>query len=229
MVEETRYLFASFDLCNSTNIKRQSSFWPSIIFKFYNSIENARIEAPEHYPSNSVAFSVWKAIGDEVLLYTRLRDDSDIEKSLNTILVMKFIVDGAMDMYMSCLQDIQYGTMPSCRGKHAKVTLWTAKTTTRMPTSTFDLQELPKGNIILKIFGTTDFIGPDIDYGFRISKFATQTNIAMSPDIADVATFIKARQHMELFDRYEVKKIVDAELKGISDGARIPVMGLCEK
>ena len=206
-MEEAKYLFVSLDLCDSTSLKRRLPFWPSIIFKFYNSVEIARTEATKHWPTYSVEFLVWKAIGDEILLYTRVIDDLDIRKSLNTVLVMKSLVDRSMDSYLSAIEQIEGEPPITVPRQHVKVSVWTAMTTTRSPSSTYDLQELSHGNLKVKVFGSDDFIGPDIDYGFRISNFATRTDIAISSEGANVALAIMSEGGPELFNYYEVKKI----------------------
>lgn len=60
------YIFFSFDLVGSTNLKtKEPDCWPSIIFKFYELIYN---ELKEKIPQ----VVVWKYLGDEVLLYVSL-------------------------------------------------------------------------------------------------------------------------------------------------------------
>ncbi|MBV9858957.1 MAG: hypothetical protein JO038_02470, partial [Alphaproteobacteria bacterium] len=64
----------------------------------------------------------------------------------------------------------------------------------------------------------TDFIGPDIDLGFRISKFACPSAVTVSLDLAEV---VLRAENRELLDIFEVGR---AELKGVLYGRPYPAL-----
>jgi hypothetical protein len=70
------YLFFSFDLVNSTQFKSaQPKIWPLAITRFYELIVSEMI-------TRIAGATVWKFVGDEVLLMKRVSADQDIFESL---------------------------------------------------------------------------------------------------------------------------------------------------
>lgn len=79
----------------------------------------------------------------------------------------------------------------------------------------------PVDNLILqtKDSDSIDFIGPDIDLGFRIASLAQKDRIAISPDLAaEIIPLVAVGQRMQWF-YYGRKK-----LKGIPESDGVPVV-----
>lgn len=98
--------------------------------------------------------SFWKYNGDEILFYVPLKDWNDAAN------------------FVRCFQNQIQEQNSSGKGICVKGTMWIAG--------------FPVDNVILQTKGSDsiDFIGPDIDLGFRIASLAKKDRIAMSPDLA---------------------------------------------
>jgi hypothetical protein len=131
----------------------------------------------------------WKYNGDEILFYVPLKE---WEEAKNYTLHFQKLVQE---------QNKQKTKI------HVKGTAWIAG--------------FPVDNLILQTKGSDsiDFIGPDIDLGFRIATLAQKDRIAISPDLAaEIIPLIAIGQKMKWF-YYGRKK-----LKGIPELDGVPVV-----
>lgn len=201
------FIFVSFDLVNSTSYKQQDrNDWPSVFSEFFGIIESELKKRIDN-------INVWKYVGDEILFYKEI-------KSMEEILEAPSKVFSAMDVSRGKLYDIKNFS----RNKlYIKSTLWIS------PIRNI-LDEDNKKTIVDVIpcldESIIDFIGPDIDEGFRISKYSSQNKLVLDAKITYFMLENKSKIN-ELCD-YNVEdriKIVGyRHLKGIWNNRLYPII-----
>lgn len=196
-LESGVFLFMSFDLADSTAFKTEHpTLWASVFTNFYGKIlERLGVEnysTPEDEETNCVR-KLWKLIGDEVLLYVRIEKISDLYTqvtSVNTVLN-----DLMQDIAEKVERETQtQGCETECT-KHCKNIREVIMSTLGIKTSMwiakcFESNKANATNIVYKPLTTTtntgriDFLGKDIDEGFRMAKYAVKNKIIVSPLLA---------------------------------------------
>lgn len=221
------YLFFSFDLVNSTSFKSNHvSDWQKAFTRFYSLIE---AELKKIYPD----ITLWKYIGDEVLLFLKITD-------------IKQIFDCAPSTYsiIQSVTDILYREIPNARKLlFIKSTLWIAHTNFLAPKDIETLsgkKSFPKNIVFytgsapewLAKQQNIDFLGPDIDLGFRLSKYTQKSKLLISAELAYILNRKKGDLDHYLRRRHVFKenfKIISLEkLKGIWQDRRYPIMWYSE-
>ena len=236
-LESGIFLFFSFDLVNSTVFKTEHpSLWSSVFTCFYNEIlANFGIEeykTPED--DSGCVRKLWKLIGDEVLIYVHVEEAgqlytqiSSVGKTLNGLMEKittkveekNSFNQNEQKCKMHC-QDIQKVILSTLS---IKTTAWLAECKNE-----FDCQAT---NIIYCPKTTTssseriDFLGREIDEGFRIAKFAVKDKIILSPLLAWLIW--KAAE-----ENVDDKKIIQANfkitafanMKGVWRGRKVPIV-----
>lgn len=217
------YLFFSFDLVNSTVFKSQyTEKWQTVFTRFYELIY---MKLNTHYRN----ISIWKYIGDEVLLYLKI---SNIEEVYTApINALKIIEEVTKTLYEN---------EEDTRDKlFIKATLWIAKINLLEQANTKKNQENSYKNIAFSSgdlphwmdLQRIDFLGPDIDLGFRLSQYTQKKQLLISAEIA----FILNRKNGEVSkygrdEEYRYKpneccKIIALKnLKGIWDDRAYPII-----
>jgi hypothetical protein len=210
------YLFFSFDLVNSTQFKiANPSTWPLVIMRFYElaiSQLNTRFATPQ----------VWKFVGDEVLFFSRISSKHDLFKALN-----------AAYASAKSTTDILHSQFPKTKDLLAvKSTVWIAKAESLQPGEIEDFtrdfargDEFAKNIVIDGAFTSrvagVDFLGPEIDVGFRISKYALRQRLVVSADLAWLLYRFRV-DHSEIENQL---RIVSFELmKGVWGARHYPVI-----
>lgn len=158
------YLFMSYDLVNSTIFKQQhSEKWPSETSQFYRSAE-------EWLLARVTNTSVWKYAGDEVLFYTAAQSVDDVTKWVRC----GYEVLTALD------QQIKERSKGQLR---VKGTCWAALASAEQPGG------LSAPNLVFTHSSEAgaparDFLGPEIDAGFRLGSSTCQATLALSAELA---------------------------------------------
>ena len=216
--EKNIYIFFSFDLVGSTRFKvEEPAIWPYIIFKFYELIYN---ELKNKIPQ----ILVWKYLGDEVLLYVSIKDfecDSLIYE----------IPDIAYNVQSKVAKDIQTIIHKKQLKLDIKSTIWIAGVQT-VKSQVFNANDISiedekYRNLMMPLTVgdklQVDFLGPDMDTGFRISKFAYHHKVVLSADLAYLLYRMKKPRKRKGID--EQLKIVSFEtLKGVWDNKYYPII-----
>lgn len=195
-------LFMSVDLNKSTDFKKnyfkkdlpKNAEWALYFQSFYNDFtENffAQFDKTKRVAKPSI----WKCLGDEVIYYVKITDSEDVEIYVDCL--MK-----AIRFYNASLSDKQKKKLP-CQG-----TVWGAgfpirNRTIKTPTT--------RGKKVI-YDEVNDFIGFDMDLGFRISKHSKPERLVVSLPIA----YILSLNH---YDRLRYYDAVD--IKGI--GQQYPI------
>lgn len=231
------FLFFSFDLSDSTIFKTEHpDLWASVFSCFYNQIlkrltaENFKTQDGEN--SNSVCVGkLWKFIGDEVLIYIEIGKLKQLYSqiiSINNILknlmndiaenVVKDICEEKEERLKEDIREIILSTLG------IKVAAWVAECYRN--NNNFNCSNIiysppetaANGNYV-------DFLGRDIDEGFRLAKYAVKNKIIVSPLLAWMIW--KKAQEDE-----DNKKIIDLNfkitafipMKGVWWGRKVPVI-----
>lgn len=191
--------FLSFDLVNSTELKsRQPQEWPGVIQTFYNAII--------HLVREKIDSSIeWKKAGDEVLFYFSLASLEALPKCL-------YQVSEILRTTRSNIKNlgVAQGIVD------LKSTIWCAHVGKKQGDETSRNLFFPEEN------GKYDFIGPDIDFGFRISAKSAPGVLCVDPKI--VWLLQEASSSPEVDEVLSHVKIVGMEqLKGVWHGRYVPI------
>ncbi|SPZ49729.1 Uncharacterised protein [Sarcina ventriculi] len=199
------FIFISIDLVNSTNYKQLDENWPNVFSDFFSIVQNQFKDKLE----NS---EVWKYIGDEILFYQEITH-------LNLLLQAPSKVFSLMEFCQKKL----YDEHTKCKNiLYLKSTIWTAavkksndKTNTLVHNIMPDLKE-----------SIRDYIGIDIDEGFRIAKFSSQNKLVIDSKLAYI--LYENKELVNNLCDYNVEdrlKIVGfKKLKGIWNNRLYPII-----
>lgn len=190
------YLFLSVDIIDSTELKYNSETdWINEIINFYSIFYETfteTIETTREYYSlkNHDKLITWKYSGDEILFYINISEDNEI---LSII-----------DAFAKTLEEM---ALPEKHNKlKFKGTAW--------------LGQVPFIDIEFNKNNLTDFIGTSIDCGFRLGKFATQTDLIVSMEIAHI--WSTSRYSSAINIRFLRKE----KLKGVLGNFEYPIFSI---
>lgn len=146
------------------------------------------------------AIDVWKAMGDEVIFTAQPSSAAELASILRALL-----------RTMTLYEKKYFERLPL----RLKGTAW--------------LVEFGEQNIELDIAELAgdggnhiDFIGPDIDLGFRLSKFARPSSLTLSLDLVEALLTAPNR------DQLSLHLLGNEELKGVMFGRPYPVIWACD-
>ena len=230
------FLFFSFDLVNSTSFKAEHpSLWSSVFTCFYGQVlENLGIEnykTPNDADDAVCVRKLWKLIGDEVLVYVQIKELGQLYTQITS-------AAKALDKLMANIaetvqKDAQEGI---CCAEHCqdvgkvitsslgiKAAAWLAEC--------YRGADAKASNIIYCPVTTTfsdkriDFLGKEIDEGFRISKYAVKNKIIISPLLAWLI-WKKAKEDEDeaKIVRANFKITAFAAMKGVWRNRKVPLV-----
>lgn len=154
------YCLFSIDIENSTKNKYMNLYWDNPVLNFYEKI-------PLHFQTilremeSTENLTIWKYVGDEILFYKKI---TNISQMPITIKAFK----ETLEFFSKKLTGIKL-----------KGTAWTAQLNL-IDKSFYSNKTIDNEN------DTLDFIGPSVDCGFRLSKFASTDFMAISIEILDL-------------------------------------------
>lgn len=165
-------LFLSVDMVGSTEFKarftgQSSEGWLATFKAFFTNfplMAAGQIGFEFLDDGHTPALQVWKVMGDEVVFTTEPRSPEEVTSTLLALL-------RTMRMY----EEKHFQEVPL----RLKGTAWLADV--GGPNIEIEIPELSTGQ-----GAHLDYIGPDIDLGFRISKFARPGTIVISLDVLEV-------------------------------------------
>lgn len=200
--ENAVYLFVSMDLTDSTKLKSEDSdSWIKIIQSFYAIIRTA---INENFPE----FEIWKYIGDEVVFIKPLKGFKTINTFLDTV------------------YDVQQEISETLSKRYEK--LLTVKATTWIADVIIDKNVKDDSKDIKNILFYSDkrlldFIGQDIDIGFRIAKYSYPKAVTVS---AKLAYFLINQDYKKItktnLDNFKI--VSYQELKGVWKKKLYPII-----
>ena len=232
-------IFFSFDMVGSTKLKTKDENWPFVISLFYHTVYN---ELHREIPQ----IKGWKYLGDEILLYVSILDlGLDLNsRSSSLIKIPKMVYDIQLKVAETIQKDPFSPELkvPSLSELNVKSTIWIAgiQTIELREKNLFEDYKLDKNykNIIATIDmeakGRTedktengakdryDFLGPDMDIGFRIAQFAFHHKVVLSADFAYLLHKISKDKEDKIDDNL---RIVSYEiLKGVWNEQYYPII-----
>lgn len=211
------YVFFSFDLVDATRYKEvDPQEWPLVIGRFYELITSS---AEKHLQP----IRLWKLVGDEVLLYKRIRASGELPHCVRAAYVI--LNDTVQRLHREFEET---NPLLSVKG-----TVWCARVHYVAPQDLvearreFTTQEYR--NIVVPQLGDPtdgeleqlDFLGPDIDTGFRISKHVTRKRLVVS---ADMAYLLYRERSLHEPIEHQLKIVSYECLKGVWGGRRYPIV-----
>ena len=200
-------LFLSVDMAGSTQFKARftdGSSWLDTFRTFFTNfplmlagqVGFAFLEEGE-----TPSVEVWKVMGDEVIF---VATPGSAEELVNLLLALYRTIIAYEDRYLGDLPLRLKGTAWLADFSGANIEL--------------EIPELSGGEGVRAI----DFIGPDLDLGFRVTKFARPACLALSFDVADLVLAAKNLGDAALY------LIGAEELKGVMFGRPYPIIWMVE-
>lgn len=176
-------LFLSVDIAGSTTFKQRHNkgnpeeSWVATFTGFF--VEFTQLFFTNAEKENSVAYErteLWKALGDELIF------SAPVESLAET--------DALISAFYNTMQEYRKGL----RGKQMdlKGTVWTAGFPSRNK-----LISIPRGK--LHDEAEVDYLGPDMDIGFRLGKLATPGPIVASMDLASLYFSSEDKRNMRCY------------------------------
>lgn len=230
---ENLYIFVSFDLVNSTEYKvKNKGSWIDIFKTFYNYTTDCFRGQFENSEVN-----VWKYVGDEILYYISIKNKKDLYECLNyvdeTLIKIKEKLDQIHDDNSKLLVKSVVTTKDNTKIQKSdnnkllvKSAVWLANTARNNDKSEIynnvNIEaQYEYGNLM------QDFLGSDVDVGFRISKHVTGGRIVVSAELAYLLITMPVSKGCKKID--DKLRIVDYQiLKGIWDGRAYPIIWYCD-
>jgi len=217
------FLFFSVDLVNSTLFKAENPNWVPVVRDFYEMVRKHVVER-----DFGSIIQVWKYSGDEVLFYSHVENVESIIKAPSHL-------HEAMQMALSELYDIH---KEARNFLYMKGAVWMAIASEnnilrefgRSGVVTNDSGEniLMPQNIYFELpnCGKLDFVGTEIDEGFRMCGNAVRGKVVIDPKIAYMLA--NNRDLWKELVKNEVEETVRIvgydRLKGIWKGRMYPVI-----
>jgi hypothetical protein len=204
---EGSYIFISYDLVNSTAYKSRNPNWPEV-FSFF--MENCKKGIKTHF-SDTLNVREWKRIGDEILFYIPHPLVSDV----------LHIPECTFRVLQNIIADLPRYNTDSDVQLSVKATLWAA-----FVRSEKEVTDSKLFNIVTFIGDSPrrilDFLGPDIDTGFRLAKYASPGKLVIDANLAWF--FTKYADDPGCNAKKTMKIVAFEELKGVWNGRRYPII-----
>ena len=220
------FMFFSVDLVNSTKFKsKYPNEWAGIFGRFYGCIRESVFAEYERA-------QIWKYIGDEVLFFVEIQTMSDI---LNAPSALHKAMGEAYAKLVRLNEKFVKNNL------YFKGTLWIApayqyyrenfdqvldpyEVAKELPANIYVEMQLNGDIYDIESIGSVstglDFLGPNIDEGFRMAAHSLQGKIVLDPKIAFLLS-----ENKPAFSDSEYAKIVDfVSLNGIWGGRKYPII-----
>ncbi len=193
--------FLSFDIVNSTQFKTiEPEKWGNKIKSFYSQVERNM----EDIAKNT---HLWKKLGDEVLIYFTLDEIDKLYECIENIFSI------SQELITNIQQDVGKSLLS------IKTTIWVALVSEGTLNNENALNLAISSNFQ---FGY-DFIGPDIDFGFRIAGESAGGILCVDPKI--VAMLLKSSKENYILKHWTKFKIINlVQLKGIWRDRFVPIV-----
>lgn len=170
LMNDSKKLFILFsvDVIDSTAMKarmaNKSDGWLPLFKRFYTAF-------PKMLFAKSNSFMLWKYVGDEILFYVEI---NEIETVSTYVKYFKKTLEEWNNRIYENKEKINYEEAYT----YLKGCVWIAQTPKIDKELHMDYDLQAKGSKVL-----IDFVGPSVDCGFRIAKFASKAHLMISVDI----------------------------------------------
>lgn len=237
--EKYFYVFFSVDLSDSTRYKAMSSEWPKLVKEFYRIADSSLFDRfTDPYPKKEQdkkismkPFHIWKYIGDEIIFFKKVIHPNEI------LLMIKL----AQEVIKLIPEELSKRYPESAGIVYAKGTFWGADV---IENDEENVQIDKRDNILINMKSSTapyedgynedeyniqDFIGSDIDLGFRISKLARKNELLVSAELLYIISQRKTNtdeqpegETDEIENKFRILSL--EELKGIWNKRKYPII-----
>lgn len=201
---EKVFIFISIDIVNSTKYKREQVDWPKDFTEIFDIIrQNFRIRID--------ALNLWKYVGDEVLFYKQINE-------LQELLAMPSSIFEALT---ACKEEIDRNIPEARNVIYLKGATWIAAVKDYK-----DYNSELKNVMPILPETAIDFIGVNIDEGFRISKYTSQGKLVLDAKLAyllyDNKGMVDTKCNYTVSDR--IKIVSYKKMKGIWGERLYPII-----
>lgn len=224
------YLFLSFDIVNSTAYKSLNPYWTDTfsLFREYVSRDMEECFRIKHNDTDTekdfcdLKYYLWKNLGDEVIFIFPNPKISELCKLLDT----------SWKVLDKICKSLDTPTKKSSVKVSVKATLWLAEIDKKEKYRKEDnyMQEpafFEKNiNIALKDceHRTIDFLGPDIDAGFRLSQFSSHNKISVDARLAWILLKLCSENQYHNYLENNAKIVSFKVLKGVWNEKPYPII-----
>ena len=177
------YLFFSFDIVNSTSYKTTTSYWPIVMESLLSEIQSK----VKSLVSNESL--LWRVIGDEMIFFKEVNKKED----LNTYVKSIFSLTQDMSLRLRSgkfferieSQKLKKGDIQQLSSQSPlsmKATAWVAAVNKQYD-QPYDCIEINYCTSALEN-SILDFLGSDVDAGFRLKQYTQDRRVALSFELA---------------------------------------------
>ncbi|MFI3227649.1 MAG: hypothetical protein R3Y09_09585 [Clostridia bacterium] len=202
--EKSVLMFFSFDIENSSSYKEKyEGSWSETIYKILQNIMTM------FETSTTGGYEFWKSLGDEIIYTKKIYTMQDIITSLEeTYSKLTFLNE--------CIEE---GII--CSKEEGKILALKATTWICVISSSSEFTENVRLEFQIKDNRKQyDFLGPDIDRGFRTSKYSIKNHMVISYKLAYMIANCE-----EISSNIEKLKLLSFQkLKGVWDGRDYPII-----
>lgn len=263
------YVFVSMDLTNSTLFKsRHKNMWPKFVSSFYDTVmdnfgllrfrhyaidDNEKIEDKE-MNSNVIyhigEFQLWKTVGDEVLLYSRVPNWEILYNIIVHIdnkrkVIIEKTIEKTISNTFSGRQTVETEKELEIAKEHEQIykQYFDIKTTVWIASCAGDIKEISANSYPNLAYKSTnysneeiynnlehlDFMGPDIDEGFRLCEYAEKKQMIISPKLMYLLILLKKNDGDKINILNLNFKIVNyVSMKGVWENRLYPIIMFCQ-
>lgn len=180
------YIFLSFDLANSTSFKNLNPNWPEKIKLFRDycvKCMKQNFRPPEDstdYNCCDLTWYIWKLLGDEIIFMFPNPKKAELFK----------LPDMCCNVLDSICKSMETPTKNNAVTLSVKATLWLADICNQKKDEKSNTTDTPykDKNINISVddglHRMVDFLGPDIDTGFRLSHYSCHNKLAIDARLA---------------------------------------------
>jgi hypothetical protein len=227
-------LFLSCDLQNSTQFKQKSASkeWIATFLAFYTEFPALlSTEIAGSCPSLQDRLLLWKAIGDELIFSVRIQSERECSDAVDVWLAAMLAFEKAhllVKTPMTLKGGAFLATVPSPDRRVA-----IPRTVGRADRSQLDPEAMNESTLNEAIDEdeftgrfAMDFVGPSIDTGFRVLKFASRRYFVLTAEVAHV---LFKHYSDEVQGHRQAYLVGTHELKGVWGGRPYPVFALARE
>lgn len=217
-------LFFSFDIVNSTMYKSRERNWIIVIETLLNMIKSSVIK--DNGDPEIPDVRLWRTLGDEIVFVVDVKSITELENYVESIGKITRMIEENLSQgnFLDKLQkqhigSIKFSSQYVSEYLSVKSTAWitiingdSERATDYNDTVKFEYQSTKKGEE-----PPIEYLGQDMDMGFRLKNYTRQGRLVISSDIAYILS--EREKHSKYLHVLGYEK-----LKGIWDGKEYPII-----
>lgn len=212
-------LFFSFDIVNSTQYKSVTTKWPIILKNLLDAIKNQI--------SSSTLFSncsLWRVIGDELIFIVPVYGEEELLEIVNGIFRIEQFISSDLksgiffDKINSQIIDRdEIEILKAQNLLSVKVTAWIASVRKNDSSNPYDNISTIYSPSTLNGTSIVEYLGKDIDTGFRLKEYSYRNQMAVSIELAYLLS-----KHESILSCLHIMEYVS--LKGVWNNDLYPIV-----